>query len=71
MKEETGYDVRVNRLAGIYSSPPDTTVTYPNGDVVAYVNLCFECIVTRRRTGVERRDIRRRMVRRERAAGEG
>jgi 8-oxo-dGTP diphosphatase len=43
VKEETGYDVRVTRLAGIYSNPPDTTVTYPNGDVVAYVNLSFEC----------------------------
>jgi 8-oxo-dGTP pyrophosphatase MutT (NUDIX family) len=46
VKEETGYDVRVTRLTGVYSVPSDTTVTYPNGDVVAYVNLCFECVVT-------------------------
>jgi 8-oxo-dGTP diphosphatase len=45
VKEETGYDVRVTRLTGVYSAPADTTVTYPNGDVVAYVNISFECEV--------------------------
>ena len=46
VQEETGYDVRVTRLTGVYSTPSNTTITYPNGDVVAYVNLCFECAVT-------------------------
>src|SRR5919112_250835 len=46
VQEETGYDVRVTRLTGVYSTPANTTITYPNGDVVAYVNLCFECTVT-------------------------
>jgi ADP-ribose pyrophosphatase YjhB (NUDIX family) len=45
VQEETGYDVRVARLVGIYSTPANTTITYPNGDVVSYVNLSFECAV--------------------------
>jgi len=45
VKEETGYDVKVVRLIGIYSDPMHTTVTYPGGDVVAYVSLLFECAV--------------------------
>lgn len=45
VKEETGYDVRVVRLIGIYSDPAHTTMTYPNGDVVSYVSLLFECAV--------------------------
>ena len=43
VREETGYEVEVIRLVGIYSAPDSTTVTYPNGDVVAYVTLAFEC----------------------------
>jgi 8-oxo-dGTP pyrophosphatase MutT (NUDIX family) len=43
VKEETGYDVRVTKLFGVYSTPENTTITYPNGDVVAYVNIAFEC----------------------------
>jgi mutator protein MutT len=45
VKEETGYDVAVVRLIGIYSDPKLTTMTYPNGDVAAYVSLAFECKV--------------------------
>ena len=41
--EETGYEVRVVRLVGIYSDPQHTTMTYPNGDVVSYVSSLFEC----------------------------
>lgn len=41
--EETGYTVEVVRLSGVYSDPAQTTVTYPGGDVVAYVALCFVC----------------------------
>lgn len=43
VKEETGYDVEVVRLIGIYSDPELTTISYPNGDVAAYVSLTFEC----------------------------
>lgn len=46
VKEETGYEVRVLRLVGIYSDPRHTTVTYPDGNTVAYVSLAFECAVT-------------------------
>ena len=45
VKEETGYDVKVIRLIGIYSDPALTTITYPEGDTVAYVSLLFECTV--------------------------
>ncbi len=43
VREETGYDVEVVRLIGIYSDPKNTTIRYPNGDIVAYVSLAFEC----------------------------
>ncbi len=43
VKEETGYDVAVTRLIGIYSHPSTTTITYPDGNVVAYVAVSFEC----------------------------
>jgi len=46
VKEETGYDVEVTRLIGIYSDPELTTIHYPNGDVAAYVSLTFACRVT-------------------------
>lgn len=43
VEEETGYRTEVVRLTGVYSDPEHTTITYPNGDVVAYVSICFEC----------------------------
>jgi len=42
-KEETGFEVEVARLVGVYSDPAQTTVRYPSGDVVHYVSLVFEC----------------------------
>lgn len=45
VKEETGFDVEVIRLTGVYSNPEQTTVRYPSGDVVHYVSLVFECRV--------------------------
>jgi 8-oxo-dGTP pyrophosphatase MutT (NUDIX family) len=45
VKEETGYDVAVTRLIGVYSHPSTTTITYPDGNVVAYVAVAFECRV--------------------------
>ncbi len=41
--EETGYEVRVVRLVGVYSDPQHTTMTYPDGNTVSYVSVLFEC----------------------------
>ncbi len=43
VEEETGCQTEVVRLVGVYSNPAQTTITYPNGDIVAYVSVCFEC----------------------------
>jgi 8-oxo-dGTP diphosphatase len=40
--EEVGLSVEVRRLTGVYSSPR-YNVTYPNGDQVQQVTLCYEC----------------------------
>jgi mutator protein MutT len=44
--EETGYTVKVMRLVGVYSDPKHTTIRYPDGNVVSYVAIAFECAVT-------------------------
>jgi len=41
--EETGYEVTVGRLVGVYSDPRFQVVRYPDGRVWHYVNLCFAC----------------------------
>jgi ADP-ribose pyrophosphatase YjhB (NUDIX family) len=42
--EETGLDARVERLIGVYSDPANHMIaSYPGGDLVHYVNLCFLC----------------------------
>lgn len=41
--EETGFDVAVGRLVGVYSDPRFQVVRYPDGRVWHYVNLCFAC----------------------------
>lgn len=43
VKEETGLDVRVGRLIGIYSDPRSQVVSYPDGRVIHYVTALFEC----------------------------
>jgi ADP-ribose pyrophosphatase YjhB (NUDIX family) len=45
VREETGLDVGVRRLVGVYSDPRWQVVRYPNGNVWHYVNVCFECVV--------------------------
>jgi 8-oxo-dGTP pyrophosphatase MutT (NUDIX family) len=47
--EETGLVVAVKRLVGVYSAPDLQIVRYPSGQVWHYVNVCFECGVTRGR----------------------
>ncbi|MEU9390178.1 NUDIX domain-containing protein [Streptomyces sp. NPDC048324] len=42
VEEETGVRVAVERLVSVRSSRP---VTYPNGDVCQFMDLCFRCRV--------------------------
>ncbi|MBI3456701.1 MAG: NUDIX domain-containing protein [Candidatus Rokubacteria bacterium] len=42
VREETGYEIAVQRLIGVYSDPRLQIVRYPDGRVWHYVNLCFE-----------------------------
>jgi ADP-ribose pyrophosphatase YjhB (NUDIX family) len=45
--EETGLHVDVLRLIGVYSDPAYYMIaSYPGGDLVHYVNLCFLCTAT-------------------------
>lgn len=46
VREETGLTVEVTRLVGVYSDPSFQVVAYPDGRVVHYVNVCFECRLT-------------------------
>ncbi len=43
VREETGYEVAVGRLVGVYSDPRFQIVRYADGRVWHYVNLCFVC----------------------------
>ena len=45
VREETGLEVTVRRLVGVYSEPALQVVRYPDGNVWHYVNVCFECVV--------------------------
>jgi 8-oxo-dGTP pyrophosphatase MutT (NUDIX family) len=45
--EETGYTVRPGRLIGVYSDPRNfQLVRYPEGNVVHYVTIVIEAILT-------------------------
>lgn len=43
VREETGLEVEVVRLIGVYSAPDITTMSYPDGRVIQYVTSLFEC----------------------------
>lgn len=44
VREETGLQVRVKRLVGIYSDPQYYAIArYRDGKTVHYVSTCFEC----------------------------
>ena len=45
VNEETGLNVAVKRMVGVYSDPALQVVRYPDGSVWHYVNVCFECTV--------------------------
>jgi ADP-ribose pyrophosphatase YjhB (NUDIX family) len=40
--EETGVEVAVGRLIGVYSDPAMQVIEYPDGRRVHAINLCFE-----------------------------
>ncbi len=40
--EETGVEIDVGRLIGVYSDPARQVIAYPDGNRVQAVNLCFE-----------------------------
>jgi ADP-ribose pyrophosphatase YjhB (NUDIX family) len=45
--EETGLEVSVLQLIGVYSDPAHHMIaSYPGGSLVHYVNMCFRCVVT-------------------------
>ncbi|WP_077302519.1 HAD-IIA family hydrolase [Virgibacillus pantothenticus] len=45
IREETGLEVKVNRLIGVYSDPESQVFSYPNGKVSHFITNCFECEV--------------------------
>ena len=60
VSEETGLDVHVERLIGVYSDPVSQVYAYPSGDVVHYVTCCCLCTVvggSARPDGVEVLDV--------------
>lgn len=47
VREETGLDVRITRLLGVYSDPAKNIVTYPdNGDVKHKIDILLEGEIT-------------------------
>jgi ADP-ribose pyrophosphatase YjhB (NUDIX family) len=44
VREETGYEIEVGRLVGVYSDPHSQVVEYADRRRVHVVNLCFEAV---------------------------
>ena len=47
VREETGFEIEMGRLVGIYSDPKRCVVAYPDRRRVQIVNLCFEALAGR------------------------
>ncbi|RAK18906.1 HAD superfamily hydrolase (TIGR01459 family) [Anoxybacillus vitaminiphilus] len=45
IREETGLEVQVKRLIGVYSDPVSQIFSYPNGEIAHFITNCFECQV--------------------------
>ena len=45
VQEETGLQITVNRLTGVYSHPKQQVFSYPSGETVHFVTNCFLCSV--------------------------
>jgi ADP-ribose pyrophosphatase YjhB (NUDIX family) len=44
IREETGYEIEVGRLVGIYSDPKTQVIEYEDRRRVQAINLCFEAV---------------------------
>jgi len=44
VREETGYEIEVGRLVGVYSDPRAQVIDYGDGRRVHAINLCFEAV---------------------------
>jgi ADP-ribose pyrophosphatase YjhB (NUDIX family) len=44
VREETGFEVEIGRLVGVYSDPKQVVIDYGEGRRVQAINLCFEAI---------------------------
>ena len=53
VREETGLEVEIVRLIGVYSAPEITTMSYPDGCVIQYITSLFECKVIGGKLGVD------------------
>lgn len=62
VREESGYDVEVVRMSGIYSDPADQIVSYPDGNVIHYVSANFECRVVAGSPRVDDESLQQRWV---------
>jgi ADP-ribose pyrophosphatase YjhB (NUDIX family) len=41
-REETGWEIELTGLLGVYSEPEQMRLTYPNGDLAEFVTVIFE-----------------------------
>ena len=52
VREETGFEIEVGRLVGVYSDPRIQVIDYGDGRRVQAINLCFEALAgTQRELG--------------------
>jgi ADP-ribose pyrophosphatase YjhB (NUDIX family) len=47
VREETGFEIEVGRLVGIYSDPTTQVIEYADGRRVQAINLCFDAVAGR------------------------